>query len=447
MAFEINGLAAANVAEITNVPKASIVEIYGVETGYVTYPAIARTNTEVMAYRAITGYDKHQDLVLVGYQRTSDNHFMIKIGSINNDGDITFGNEIEIDDGDVAQGCKPLDMYYNEDDEKMYFLYLEYDTAANNNYRTCIKNADVNTDKTLSNLSSRHQFTGTAFYQANMFYDTVIDEVCAHYDQPGQDELRIRRFYGDGSGNITDSARTAHITGTSDNEHSGVTWCNQHGETNSKNIIVTAYKRDNIGRCRAGVSNSDATINWGDEHNLTGESGFENYQVAYDEKIGKGIIVSLGTATGVTSAGYFWVFTLDGDDDHDIEPFPTGHNGGYVTSATDNHYGINVIYNPHGGHINIIYETEYDIRMKTATLNTSDNTVSLSSEITIYNGDSTTEAAAPATAYGPDRLALTYMPDTAAPRILIGYRRETSGYANEPVWVAAISDQDNYTAT
>ena len=53
MAFEINGLAAANVAEITNVPKASIVEIYGVETGYVTYPAIARTNTEVMAYRAM----------------------------------------------------------------------------------------------------------------------------------------------------------------------------------------------------------------------------------------------------------------------------------------------------------------------------------------------------------------------------------------------------------
>ena len=112
---------------------------------------------------------------------------------------------------------------------------------------------------------------------------------------------------------------------------------------------------------------------------ISTDTGTENYQVAWDEKLGKGIVVAQETKSGVTSAGYFWTFSANTTTNNVTVNSGTNEHG-YLTSNSDTQKSINVIYNYDAGHFVVMYHTEYDFRGVSITLNSSDNTASVGSE-------------------------------------------------------------------
>ena len=217
---------------------------------------------------------------------------------------------------------------------------------------------------------------------------------------------------------------------TPDPQDHGITWANLHGGTNGKDLVIHAGRNspsgDTIGQIGAYSMNSgsDSTTHGGFS-NITGEDGFENYQVAWDEKIGKGLVVAQGTASGVTSAGYYASFTID-DADNSITVNLDTNEAGYITSSSDSHYGINVMYNYDAGHFVVMYVFEDDVRGRSATLNASDDTVSWGTEFTAYQGSSNNEAQNPPTGVSPDRVAMDYLAD-GSKGIIFACRRNVSG--------------------
>ena len=158
---------------------------------------------------------------------------------------------------------------------------------------------------------------------------------------------------------------------------------------------------------------------------VTAETGVENYQVAWDEKIGKGLIVAQETKSGVTSAGYFWSFSID-DSDNSITVNTGTNETGYITDSSASHYGINVMYNYDAGHFVVMYVFEDDVRGRSATLNASDDTVSWGTEFTAYTGSSSNGAQNPPTGVSPDRVDMDYLAD-GSKGVLFACRREVSG--------------------
>ena len=323
---------------------------------------------------------------------------------------------------------KPLAVSFNKRDGKAYVMYNDA-----GNSKTYLTRGTVSTGSpdTIS-YTTRVEHHASLTDNANSTYTTVRNSgevVFTRFDDSDTSEERKDFiFFSDDSIATVNSSFSNDQT--PDPQDHGITWANLHGGTNGKDLVIHAGRNAPSGTTLGQVgaysmnSGSNSTTHGGFTQ-VTAETGVENYQVAWDEKIGKGLIVAQETKSGVTSAGYFWSFSID-DSDNSITVNTGTNETGYITDSSASHYGINVMYNYDAGHFVVMYVFEDDVRGRSATLNASDDTVSWGTEFTAYTGSSSNGAQNPPTGVSPDRVDMDYLAD-GSKGVLFACRREVSG--------------------
>ena len=423
--YSISGVSSANISKISGDAIADLKEVSDFGVG---------------------GTDVHKAVVFYG--KESNNAACCKIGSIDDDGDISWGSEqvLNHDDSYSEHAANVVDCCYNPSDGKVYFVWNLRDSS--NNWKGYVTSgtidASADTISFSSDVTHAHWDADNAgITTGHMFYDSLIKEVCLAAFITGEATADKSNIYSFEVGtNPTIHDRGPFPSDTAINGD-GVVWCNQHGEANSVNTILVAYREsvssDTKAMLRAGTSNSDRSITWGTAVGLTGEDSADYLCVAYDEGSGKGLAgfnVGDGSA-GVTDAGYYVSFDLDGTTltTFSASEDSNGKTGGsdYITSGSGTHFGINAIYYPPSGEILFIYRDETDsygeltfrpfsVRYNDAG---SDSYISVASEVDIFATGSSTSSSkveGPATTRSPDRFTATYA-DLTYDRILIGWRR------------------------
>ena len=395
----------------------------------------------------VGGTDVHKAVVF--YQRESNNSACCKIGSIDNDGDISWGSEqvLNHDDSYSEHAANVVDCCYNPSDGKVYFLWNLRDSS--NNWKGYVTSgtldASANTVSFSSNVTHAHWDADNAgITTGHMFYDSLIKEVCVAAFITGEATADKSNIYSFEVGtNPTIHDRGPFPSDTALNQD-GVVWCNQHGEANSVNTIIVAYREvvssDTKAMIRAGTSNSDRSITWGSATGLTGEDNTEYLCVAYDEGSGKGLAGYTVTASGVTDSGSYVSFDLDGTTltTFGASEDSNGKTGGsdYIDDANSTWFGLNAIYYQPSGEILFIYRDETDSYGELSLFSYSvrrndsgeDSYVLKGSEVDIHatgSASSSSKVEGPAGTRSPDRFTATYA-DLTYDRILVGYRRADS---------------------
>tara|TARA_R100000808_G_scaffold10340_1_gene27521 strand:- start:410 stop:1750 length:1341 start_codon:yes stop_codon:yes gene_type:complete len=420
---KINGITKANVKKLNTIAKASVKNFETI--GMAQHASIgAFTSVGEAGYRPVVCYDTTNDRIIAVWQAVSNNYLRSAVGTVTDAGAISWGTIMSVNE----DSSKPLAISFNQRDGKAYLMYNDA-----SNSKTYLTRGTVTTGSpdTIS-YSTRVEHYDALTNNANSTYTTVRNSgevVFTRYtDSDTNNERKDFIFFSDDS--VANVSLDFDNDQTPDAQDHGITWANLHSGTNAKDLVIHAGRNspsgDTIGQLAAYSMNSgNNSTTHGGFTNLTGEDGFENYQVAWDEKIGKGLIVAQGNAAGVTSAGYFWSFSID-DSDNSITVNHDTNESGYITSATDSHYGINVMYNYDAGHFVVMYVFEDDVRGRSATLNASDDTVSWGTEFTAYQGSSSNGAQNPPTNVSPDRVDMDYLPD-GSKGIIFACRREVSG--------------------
>ena len=429
--YTISGVAHGDIAEIATIAKANLEEVSDFGVGG-------------------TAVNK----AVVFYMRESNNAAACKIGSIDNDGDISWGSEqvLNHDDSYSEHAANVVDCCYNPSDGKVYFVWNLRDSS--NHFKGYVTSGTIDASANTISFSNNVTDTATGHWDADnagittghMFYDSVLEEVCMAAFITGEATADKSNIYAFQKGtNPTVHDRGPFPSDTAINGD-GVVWCNQHGESNSANTIIVAYREsvsgDTKAMLRAGTSNSDRTITWGTAVGLTGEDSADYLCVAYDEGSGKGLAgfnTGDGSA-GVTDAGYYMSFDLDGTTltTSSASEDSNGKEGksDYIDDANSTFFGINAIYYPPSGEILFIYRDEtsshgdlamfpYSVRRNDSG---EDSYVLKGSEVSIYatgSPSSSSKVEGPATSRSPDRFTATYA-DLTYDRILIGWRRADS---------------------
>jgi hypothetical protein len=421
--YTISGVAHGNVAEIATIAKANLAEVSDFGVGG-------------------TAINK----AVIFYQREDNNAAACKIGSIDNDGDISWGSEqvLNHDDSYSEHAANVVDCCFNPSDGKVYFVWNLRDSS--NNWKGYVTSgtidASADTISFSSDVTHAHWDADNAgITTGHMFYDSVIGEVCLAAFITGEATADKSNIYSFEVGtNPTIHDRGPFPSDTALNQD-GVVWCNQHGEANSANTIIIAYREvvsgDTKAMARAGTSNSDRSITWGTAVGITGEDNTEYLAVAYDEGSGKGMICYTVTASGVTDSGVYVSFDLDGttlttSSSSEDSNGKTGYSD-YITGSGSTYFGLNAVYYPPSGEILFIYRDEsysygeltfrpFSVRLNDAG---SDRYISATAEVDIFATGSTTSTSkveGPGGTRSPDRFTATYA-DLTYDRILIGWRR------------------------
>ena len=420
---KINGITKANVKKLNTIAKASVKKFETI--GMAQHASIgAFTSVGEAGYRPVVCYDTTNNRIIAVWQAVSNNYLRSAVGTVTDAGAISWGTIMSVNEA----SSKPLAISFNKRDGKAYLLYNDAGNSKTYATRGTVSTGSPDTISYTTRFESDDSLTDNA----NSTYTTVRNSgevVFTRFDDSDTNNERkdFIFFSDDSQANVS-----LDFSGdqTPDPQDHGITWANLHGGTNGKDLVIHAGRNspsgDTIGQIGAYSMNSgsDSTTHGGFS-NITGEDGVENYQVAWDEKIGKGLVVAQGTASGVTSAGYYASFTID-DADNSITVNLDTNEAGYITSSSDSHYGINVMYNYDAGHFVVMYVFEDDVRGRSATLNASDDTVSWGTEFTAYQGSSNNEAQNPPTGVSPDRVAMDYLADGSKGNIF-ACRRNVSG--------------------
>jgi hypothetical protein len=402
---KINGITKANVKKLNTIAKASVGE-----TGY----------------RPVVCYDTTNDRIIAVWQAVSNSYLRSAVGTVTDAGAISWGTIMSVNEA----SSKPLAISFNKRDGKAYLLYNDAGNSKTYATRGTVSTGSPDTISYTTRVEHHDSLTDNA----NSTYTTVRNSgevVFTRFDDSDTSEERKDFiFFSDDSIATVNSSFSNDQT--PDPQDHGITWANLHGGTNGKDLVIHAGRNAPSGTTVGQIgaysmnSGSDSTTHAGFAE-VTDETGTENYQVAWDEKIGKGLIVAQVTKSGVTSAGYFWSFTIAGDNTITVNTGTNEH--GYIKAQSDSVYGINVMYNYDAGHFVVMYVFEDDVRGRSATLNASDNTVAWGNEFTAYQGSSNNEAQNPPTGVSPDRVDMDYLAD-GSKGIIFACRREISGTEN-----------------
>ena len=422
---KINGITKANVKKLNTIAKASVKKFETI--GMAQHASIgAFTSVGETGYRPVVCYDTTNDRIIAVWQAVSNSYLRSAVGTVTDAGAISWGTIMSVNEA----SSKPLAISFNKRDGKAYLLYNDA-----GNSKTYLTRGTVSTGSpdTIS-YTTRVEHHDSLTDNANSTYTTVRNSgevVFTRFDDSDTSEERKDFiFFSDDSIATVNSSFSNDQT--PDPQDHGITWANLHGGTNGKDLVIHAGRNAPSGTTVGQIgaysmnSGSDSTTHAGFAE-VTDETGTENYQVAWDEKIGKGLIVAQVTKSGVTSAGYFWSFTIAGDNTITVNTGTNEH--GYIKAETDSVYGINVMYNYDAGHFVVMYVFQDDVRGRSATLNASDNTVAWGNEFTAYTGSSNNEAQNPPTGVSPDRVAMEYLAD-GSKGIIFACRREISGTEN-----------------
>ena len=450
---KVSGVDKGSLQAVSGVAKTSIQAISGATASFEQHASIgAFTSVGESSYRPVIAYDTAEDKVVCCYQAVDDNHLMAVVGTVAASGAISFGTPVTVDEGGTSTGGKPLSIAYNVRDADMYFHYNIYDTSGNNNYKTYLKRGSVS--GTSISFASADLMGGGAHQNANSTYTTVrnysgsgdageVVHVRIRDDDTSSEKMDFIAFSDDSDAALYDNvdpqpSPTTMYTNdqTPDPQDVGITWGNLHGGTNAVDRVFIAGRNSPSGTVtgQIGAYSMSASSNvvafseggWTDIPGYGAESDTENYHVAWDEKLGKGVIVAQVSEGSHDNAGYFWTFSVNTTTNNVTVNSGTNEHG-YLTSNSDTQKSINVIYNYDAGHFVVMYHTEYDFRGVSITLNSSDNTASVGSEFTAYNGTgSSNEANVQPTSLSPDRIDLAYIPD-GSPGVLYAAHRQVSG--------------------
>ena len=445
---KISKIDKGDLENVSKIAKTSIQAISGVTASFEQHASIgAFTSVGETSYRPVIAYDTAEDKVVCCYQAVDDTHLMAVVGTVAASGAITFGTPVTVDEGGTSTGGKPLAMSYHTRDGDVYFIYNIYDTSGNSNYKSYLKRGSVS--GTSISFASADNMGGSATQNANSTYTTVrnsgeIVHVRIMDDDTSSEKIDFIAFSDDTDASLYDNVDPQpdniqkYTNGSSpDPQDVGITWGNLHGGTNAVDRVFIAGRNSpsntvtgQIGAygmlSAANVPITFSEGGWTDIPGYGAESDTENYQVAWDEKLGKGVIVAQVSEGSHDSAGYFWTFDVNTTTNNVTVNSGTNEHG-YLTSNSDTQKSINVIYNYDAGHFVVMYHTEYDFRGVSITLNSSDNTASVGSEFTAYNGTgSSNEANVQPTSLSPDRIDLAYIPD-GSPGVLYAAHRQVSG--------------------
>lgn len=454
----VNQVAAANVANINGVEVANIGEIQGATADMApTYNSKGTPAQLEQGWRPIVTYDEDTDRVICVHQSSASGTYAqlaYTVAKLNDDGTFTTYTQAVID----SASCKPLAMEYHKRLDKVVLLYN--DDTADKAYVTegTVTGGSTNT----ISWTSRELITNNLFTNANGVYTTVHNggDVVFVKINPNDSQEKFNWIYHIDACDVTPAAGDAIIYSPSstpsdiyrndqspDAQDHGITWGNLHGGTNAVNSGFHAGRNSPSGAVtgQLGAWSFPNTSGDPDMHyltdggwvNLDTDDDTENYQIAWDEKIGKGLVVAQSHAGSYDSAPYYWQFTHDNSD----QSVTVNTQGDIIGTAG---YGINCMYDYDAGVIPIMYVYKHatadggdspyslDLRMRVCTLNSSNNNIALSNEIVLYDGEGgygqsgNDEMQIPPTTLSPDRIAMCY---TSGSRkgIVVAYTREDNG--------------------
>jgi len=420
---KINGITKANVKKLNTIAKASVKKFETI--GMAQHASIgAFTSVGESSYRPVVCYDTTNDRIIAVWQASSNNYLRSAVGTVTDAGAISWGTIMSVNEA----SSKPLAISFNKRDGKAYLLYNDAGNSKSYLTRGTVSTGSPDTISYSTRVEQHDSLTDNA----NSTYTTVRNSgevVFTRFDDSDtSEEKKDFIFFSDDSIATVNSSYSNDQT--PDAQDHGITWANLHGGTNAKNLVIHAGRNspsgDTIGQIGAYSMNSgnNSTTHAGFT-NITGEDDHENYQVAWDEKLGKGLVVWQATGGGVTSAGMYASFTID-DSDNSITVNSGTNLQGYITDEHASHYGINVMYNYDAGHFVVMYVFQDDVRGRSATLNASDDTVSWGTEFTAYSGSTSNGAQNPPTNVSPDRVDMDYLPD-GSKGIIFACRRDVSG--------------------
>ena len=453
----INGVAAASVETVNGVAAASVETISGVTGNMATFNSKGAITELHQGYRPIVTYDEDTDRLVCVYQDSTNNRLAYVMASLADDGAITAYSDNDID----TASCKPLAIEYNKRINKVILCYIDDD--ADDTY--CISGTVTGGTTNTISWGSRDKLSSAKFENANATYETVHNGGEVHFTRVSSTDTSSEKFdfywHEDTSGICGRSAGVDEVsmlpsksfsndnTGSGPNgypEHVGITFANMHGGTNGENVImhVGCDGPPITGKLQAWAPHADGHVNAGDgpdvdtdygnNASLVQDDDTENYHVAWDETIGKGIVVAQSHASSNDSKPYYWQFTYN-DSDHAI----TVNTDAAIDSGSATGYGINCMYDHDAGAIVAAWQHKtsdspynLDLRFKAAVVNSSDNNVAWGTSLTLYDGtggagqSGNNSGVIPPTTNSPDRVDMCY---TSGSRkgIVIAFSREKSG--------------------
>ena len=446
----INGVAAASVETVNGVAAASVETISGVTGGMASYNSKGAITELHVGYRPVVTYDEDTDRLICVYQDSDNNRLAYVMATLADDGTITAHTDYDID----TASCKPLAIEYHKRLNKVVLLYND-DTID----KAYVKVGTVTGGSTNTiSWTSRDLISNQLFTNANGVYTTVHNggDVVFVKINPNDSQEKFNWIYHIDACDVASAGDDSIIydTGstpieiyrndqTPDAQDHGITWGNLHGGTNAVNSAFQAG-RNSPSSAVTGQLSAWAHVDQssGDTHtlvdggwvNLDTDDDTENYHVAWDETIGKGIVVAQSHSGSNDSKPYYWQFTHDNSDQS-----VTVNTEGAIDSGSSSGYGINCMYNHDAGAIAVAWQHKtndspynLDLRFKAGVVNSSDNNVSWGSSLTLYDGTggagqtNNNSGVIPPTSLSPDRVDMCY---TSGGRkgIVIAFSRENNG--------------------
>ena len=457
----VNQVPAANITNINGVLAANVGEIQGATASLApTYNSKGAITELHQGYRPIVTYDEDTDRLICVYQDSLSNNLAYVMATLDDDGTINAHSDNDID----TASCKPLAIEYNKRINKVILLYIDDDADD-----TYVRSGDV-TGGTTNTISwgSRDLISNAKFENANATYETVHNGGEVNFTKVDSSQSTEEKFNfywhatdSTGAGLCGRNAGGDEVSGnhsksfSNDNtgsgpngypEHVGITFANMHGGTNGHNVImhagcdgppITGILQAWAPHATGHVNDDDGPdddTDYGNNASLVQDDDTENYHVAWDETIGKGIVVAQSHASSNDSKPYYWQFTYD-DSDHSI----TVNTDGAIDSGSSTGYGINCMYDHDAGAIVAAWQHKtsdspynLDLRFKAGVVNSSDNNVSWGTSLTLYDGTggagqtNNNSGVIPPTTNSPDRVDMCY---TSGSRkgIVIAFSREKSG--------------------
>jgi len=426
---KISNIDKGSIQAVEGIAKTSIEAMDGITASFVTFDSVATMGTgssptlrgpnsdaggTLGGYRPVIAYDTNRDRVVVGWQdQLSPNNPQLCIGTIANDGSVTWGS---IHEPDGTTRGRLVDIEFNPTTGDIQMVWNR--DFGTNDYRgqgaTFTIDADDGTDFLDGDTGTINSLSGSEIEYGTLAYDEDTASMYMHY-------------------NIGTTSYVHQLTDACDDlpTFDAVPW----NASNAQTYPTCTYAKS-INRLLVAVNDADTghancvTLNAGDgdSQDVTwgSSTGYEfmasqcDYiDIAWDETVGKGLLVFRNG-----TKGKYQIFTVDPDSDANTIAFPsdTASAGEFEPGDVK---GCSVTWNENEGHFLIIYIDDADsdkFKLVKATINADDDDVVLGT-VLHFSDDSGSQAVHNFNTK-MNHTKTAYLPDTEAKGIMVAVIRD-----------------------